>query len=127
MKTVIQLDDDGYYVGNTIADSSPLEDGVYLFPRNSIDVPPPVIPDTAKAKWTGDDWKYILPTPEVITPTPPPTQAELNADVLGKIDEQERKCIRSIRELLLNPSNVTARQYLQSAESEIATLRGKLL
>jgi hypothetical protein len=127
MKTVIQLDDDGYYVGNTIADSSPLEDGVYLFPRNSIDVPPPVIPDTAKAKWTGDDWKYILPTPEVITPTPPPTQAELNADVLGKIDEQERKCIRSIRELLLNPSNVTARQYLQNAESEIAALRGQLL
>ena len=127
MKTVIQLDDDGYYVGNTIADPSPLEDGVYLFPRNSIDVPPPVIPDTAKAKWTGDDWKYILPTPEVITPTPPPTQAELNADVLGKIDEQERKCIRAIRELTLDPSNVTARKYLQDADTDIAALRGQLI
>ena len=51
MKQVIQLDSNGYYVGLTTADESPLETGVYLMPANSIDASVPTIPDGYKAKW----------------------------------------------------------------------------
>lgn len=57
MKNVIQLDDDNYYVGITIADESPLEPGIFLIPRNAIDVEEPNIPDGHRAKW---DNKWIF-------------------------------------------------------------------
>ena len=40
-KIVSQLDADGYYVGATFADESPLEPGVYLLPAGAIDKEPP--------------------------------------------------------------------------------------
>ena len=54
MKKVIQLDSNGYFVGFTLADPSPLEPDVYLLPANTIDAPPPDIPEGKRAKWCGD-------------------------------------------------------------------------
>ncbi|WFF39608.1 DUF4376 domain-containing protein [Moraxella nasibovis] len=60
-KSVVQLDKDGLYIGQTIADLSPLEsdEGVYLLPTNAIDVAPPELTDSQSAKWTGSDWQYL--------------------------------------------------------------------
>jgi hypothetical protein len=56
MKTVIQLNDDGYVIGHSIADESPLEPGTYLIPRNCVDANLPNIPDGKNAKWTGSEF-----------------------------------------------------------------------
>lgn len=65
MKTVLQLDADGYFVGTTTADESPLEPGVYLMPAGTIDEPAPTVPDGTRAKWDGA-WVFEN-TPEPVT------------------------------------------------------------
>jgi hypothetical protein len=71
MKAVIQLDQNGYFVGQTFADESPLEPGVYLLPGNTVEAPMPNIPDGHVAKWNGS-WVYeALPQPD---PDPEPIE-----------------------------------------------------
>jgi hypothetical protein len=69
MKQVIQLDAEGYFVGLTTADESPLEPGVFLIPAGAIDAPAPTIPEGQRAKWNGA-WVFEdIPQPE---PEPEP-------------------------------------------------------
>ena len=64
MKQVIQLDAQGYFVGTTTADESPLEQGVYMMPANTLDVDTPSIPNGHKAKW-NNGWVFeAIPQPE---------------------------------------------------------------
>lgn len=74
MKTVIQLDHDGYYSGTTIADESPLEPNVFLMPAGTIDASIPSIPDGKRAKWNGSWIFEDIPEPE---PDPIPEVVEL--------------------------------------------------
>ena len=67
MKTVIQLDDDGYFVGTAVADESPLEEGVYLLPANTVETDEPTIPEGHKALWNGS-WVFE----EIVEPEPEP-------------------------------------------------------
>ena len=53
MKTVIQLDADGYFSGFTTADESPKEPDVYHMPRNTIEATAPTIAEGYRAKWDG--------------------------------------------------------------------------
>ena len=65
MKQVIQLDNNGYFTGVTVADPSPLEPSVYLMPANTVDVDAPTVPDGHLAKWDGA-WVFeAIPEPEV--------------------------------------------------------------
>lgn len=60
-KSVVQLDNDGLFIGMTQADLSPLQadEGVYLLPHNAIDVTPPKTKDNKAAKWQDGEWHYI--------------------------------------------------------------------
>jgi len=58
MKRVIQLNEDGYVIGFSIADESPLEPGVYHIPRNCIDAELPNIPANKNAKWNGSEFIF---------------------------------------------------------------------
>lgn len=70
MKQVSQLNEDGYFIGITIADASPLEPDVFLIPGGAIDVDPPVVPEGQRARWDGE-WVFEnIPQPEIILPTP---------------------------------------------------------
>lgn len=73
MKQVAQLDQDGYFVGPTWADESPLEEGVWLLPGGSVDAELPDVPEGSRAKWngTGFDLEAIPedPEPEPLTLT----------------------------------------------------------
>ena len=69
MKTVSQLNADGYFTGPVIADESPLEPGVYLIPGGAIDVPPPTVPAGKVALRQGSSWVFVTP-PEPETPPP---------------------------------------------------------
>lgn len=74
-KTVCQLDAQGFYIGATTADLSPLEaeQGVYLLPANCVDAMPPERKDGYLAQWQDSEWQYIAissPSGE-ITPEEP--------------------------------------------------------
>jgi len=58
MKQVSQLDQDGYFVGVTTADPSPLEPDVYLIPGGCINEPAPTIPEGQRAKWDNGQWAF---------------------------------------------------------------------
>ena len=64
MKQVSQLDQDGYFVGVTTADPSPLEPDVYLIPGGCIDEPAPTIPEGQRAKWDNGQWVFEDIPPE---------------------------------------------------------------
>jgi hypothetical protein len=64
MKQVIQLDLDGYFVGTTTADESPLEPGIFLLPAGTIDTSIPNLPEGKVAKWDGEWLFEDIPTPE---------------------------------------------------------------
>ena len=70
MKIVSQLNDSGYFVCTTVADESPLEPGVYLFPALTVDAEPPVIPDGQLARW-NDGWVFESPPEPEPAPEPP--------------------------------------------------------
>jgi len=67
MVQLVQLDDDGYFTAVVEPDESPLEPGVFLIPRNALDIPAPNIPPNHKARWDGTTWIF-----EVIEETPEP-------------------------------------------------------
>lgn len=86
MKSVSQLDSNGYFVGPAIADESPLEPGVVLLPAGCIDVPPFEVPAGKMAKWTGTDFVLeAIPTAEPAPVPPPPTPAQLKAEAEATI------------------------------------------
>jgi hypothetical protein len=81
MKQVIQLDAEGYFVGFTTADESPLEPGVFLMPAGAIDAPTPSVPEGQRAKWEGQ-WVFEdIPQPEP-EPEPEPPTPEEEAEML---------------------------------------------
>jgi hypothetical protein len=69
MKQVIQLNADGYFVGLTTADESPLEPGVFLLPANAVDASVPNVSEGQRAKWNGAWVLEHIPQPE---PEPEP-------------------------------------------------------
>lgn len=73
-KQVSQLDADGFFVGVTVADESPLEPGVFLLPAGAVDAPVPVIAEGQRAKWDGVWVIEDIPEPE---PAPEPEPVEL--------------------------------------------------
>lgn len=56
-KTVYQYDRSGLYVGETVADESPLEPGVWMMPAMTVEVPPPAeYPAGTWPRWNGTEW-----------------------------------------------------------------------
>lgn len=82
MKTVSQIDAEGYLVGFTIADESPLEKDVFLLPAGCVDVPPVDVPAGKRARFDGVGFvlEDVPPDPQEI----PPTHAELVAQTLAR-------------------------------------------
>lgn len=57
-KTVYQYDVAGRYVGDTLADPSPLEPGVWLMPGRTVDLAPPAPwPEGTWPRWNGYTWE----------------------------------------------------------------------
>ena len=56
-KTVYQIDTSGLFIGQTVADESPLEPGVWLMPGGTVETPPPVdYPEGQWPRWNGRRW-----------------------------------------------------------------------
>lgn len=92
MKTVYQTDRFGLYAGNTVADESQLEPGVYHIPRGAVEAAPPESwPAEQWPRWNGATWELVTkPTPpEPKEPEDPTTKLlaflEANPDVAAMI------------------------------------------
>lgn len=69
-RTVPQLDSEGRFIGETVAEESPLEPGVFLIPTGAVDAPRPVIPAGFFARWDGRWVLEKIPAPVVPEPEP---------------------------------------------------------
>ncbi|WP_193789295.1 hypothetical protein [Muribacter muris] len=96
-KAICQLDEHGFFIGETQADLSPLEadEGVYLMPANTVDVAPPEEKIGFLAQWRDDAWHYIEQPqylPESSTAqdieAQPPTLAQYKNRLLIRIADQ---------------------------------------
>lgn len=123
MKTVYQLDQTGKYLGETIAHESPLEPGVYLIPGGCVETAPPETKEGEVAFWDGV-WTLVdVPEPEK---PKEPTAEELaaqklaarKAEIVGLLDEIDRKSIR--------PMRAGETQRLAQLESQAVALRAEL-
>lgn len=75
-KTAYQYDVAGLYYGETVADESPLEPGVYLVPALCTLTPPPATwPESKWPRWNGRKWALIK-KPVVPEPAAEPTPEE---------------------------------------------------
>jgi hypothetical protein len=69
-KTAYQFDGSGLFQGETEADESPLEPGVYLLPAGCTFVAPPKsVPDGKWPRWTGFNWTFAT-KPKPAEPKP---------------------------------------------------------
>lgn len=60
MKIAYQTDSAGMLVGDTVADESPLEPGVFLIPAGATLTPPPTDwPDGKWPRWNGSSWDLV--------------------------------------------------------------------
>lgn len=88
-KTVYQLDRSGLFAGETTADESPLEPGVWLMPARTIDTPPPSDwPAGMWPRWNGTAWETISQPSPVAAPSAAEKLAEFlaeNPDVAAMI------------------------------------------
>jgi hypothetical protein len=123
MKTVYQLNQQGEYIGETIAHESPLEPGIYLIPGGCVETAPPETKKGQVAVWDGV-WTLVdVPEPEK---PKEPTAEELAAqkvaarksEIFGLLDEIDRKSIR--------PMRAGETQRLAQLESQAAALRAEL-
>lgn len=94
MKTVTQLDDQGFFTGMTTADECPLEPGVYLYPAGTIDAPPPeTISKGMRARFIRGVWSE-----EALPPTNSQPEVELSEEekALKYLASTDWMVIRSI-------------------------------
>lgn len=64
-KIVAAIDANGYFVGASVADESPLEPGVYLIPGGAIDIPPPDVTAGRMYRLANGAW-LDEPVPEAV-------------------------------------------------------------
>ena len=66
-----QCDHNGFYVGTSPRQQSPLEPGVWLIPAGCVLVAPPAIPEGQRAFWNGTAWQLqAIPAPVVVSTEP---------------------------------------------------------
>lgn len=62
-KIVYQYDIAGMFTGETVADESPLEPGVFLIPARCVEVAPPDYSGDQWPRWNGANWELINASP----------------------------------------------------------------
>ena len=81
MKIAYQTDNAGMLVGDTVADESPLEPGVFLVPAGATLTPPPTdCPNGKWPRWNGSEWELVT----ALADKQPPTAAQKLADFLAQ-------------------------------------------
>jgi hypothetical protein len=72
--------ENGYFVGESFADESPLESGVYLIPAHATEIAAPKATKGKVVVWNGSDWELQdLPVEPVIDLEAAKAEAEAKA------------------------------------------------
>lgn len=133
-KIISQLDSDGYFIGEAIADESPLEPGVYHIPAGAIDRSPPASVEAGKRYRTwGNGWRgEAVPAPEVPPEVPQMTAAEKRRqEIEMQLFGFDMQSIRALRVALIEQGNGRAvpafeKAKLSEIEASAAALRAEL-
>jgi hypothetical protein len=81
---VYQTDNDGVFVGITVADQDPIDASNMLIPAGCVETSPPSITDEQLARWDGSSWSVEdIPAPE---DEPEPTSEDLAEEARAKRD-----------------------------------------
>lgn len=79
-KIVYQIDRAGVYQGETQADASPLEPGVWIMPALTVETPPPTEYSSDKwPRWNGSTWE--------LTSKPRQSAPAADADPISKLQQ----------------------------------------
>lgn len=131
MKTVSQLDADGFFLSPVIADASPLEPGVFLIPAGAVDRAPPAVVEPGKRyrPW-GAGWRGEVP-PEPALPVLPSAAELRRGEIAGRLAEIDSLSARALRESVIQqakgkPVPAFSLTKLESLETEAAALRAEL-
>lgn len=123
---IYHYDDVGIFHGESEADESPLEPGVFLIPANATAIKPPAPDAGQKVIYQAGVWTVVdIPSP----PAPPvPTAAEIlaaeNAAVKAELAALDAASIRSMREWIA--AQPTAPQILKDKEAAAVAARARL-
>lgn len=145
-KTVSQIDQNGYYVGEAIAYESPREPGAFLIPGGAIDREPPrtIEPGKRYRPW-GTGWRAEdipappapEPEPEPETapeppPPPPPTPQQIRrGEIAARLLDIDQASIRPARAVAAalaagKPAPTFDANRLAALETEAAALRAEM-
>lgn len=125
------FDDNGYLTGETVADQSPLEPGIFHFPARSVPHEPPAVPQGKRARWNGAVWQLEdLPPPP---PEPvPQTAADIRrGEIMNRLTAIDAESVRALREAVKEtgrgrPAPAFSLNKLEALETEATDLRAEL-
>lgn len=114
------------YIGESDADESPLEPGVFLIPAHATVVAPPADVAGKTRHFEGGAWvlRDIPPPPKPKEPTPEEIKEAENAAVKAKLAEIDFASIRALREYIA--AKPDAPQLLKDREAAAVAERAKL-
>lgn len=107
---IYNYDHAGVFTGESEADESPLEPGVFMIPAQATEIEPPTIPSGSRAVFDGSQWKVeALPEPE---PDPEPTDDDLKArckrEAVARLAETDYSELPSVRAAITNGAEFDA-------------------
>lgn len=117
----------GEFIGEGLADESPLEPGVFLIPANAVSIaPPPFDAAVERVKWTGDFWTHEALPPPPVEP-PPPSAAEIRAgEIRARLAAIDADSVRPLRAVVAGTASAFDTDKLAALDVEAAALRAEL-
>jgi len=132
---VYQCDANGFLIGETVADESPLEKGVFLIPANCTKKKPPKEKEGKIAQFADDKWKLVdIPKPvesletEVadVVEDEPEIEGSEEAFLLAQLRDCDLRTLRPMRAIIAGTDTKEDHETLNAIESEISKTRDKL-
>lgn len=120
-KTVYQLDANGVFVGENVADESPLEQGVFLIPGGCIEIPPPPHIEGEFRAMVDGAWKYF----DIVQAPTEGEEAPLSHEQLAAKALAYRDFLLSVSALRIAPLQDAADLGIATPEEEASLLAWK--
>ncbi len=125
---VYQTNANGVFIGETEADESPLEPGVFHIPGGCVEQAPPAFGEGERARWAEGAWlvEPVPPAPEPEEPgEPAPLTKTHKATIWRRVSDEEAELLDAA--LLTAPLRLRrmfeAAQYLDIGAPDYPTLR----